>query len=87
MVKKVLIAKFRLKLKKVGKTTRPFWYDLNVFLSLSQIILLSISYVSDFWFHIFYIFSLKMWSTACEYFCFLRYVFRVLWWEIHLFHF
>ena len=24
-----LIAKFRLKLKKVGKTTRPFWYDLN----------------------------------------------------------
>ena len=25
----LLIAKFRLKLKKVGKTTRPFWYDLN----------------------------------------------------------
>ena len=25
----VLIAKFRLKLKKVGKTTRPFMYDLN----------------------------------------------------------
>ena len=25
----VLIAKFRLKLKKVGKTTRPFGYDLN----------------------------------------------------------
>ena len=24
-----LIAKFRLKLKKVRKTTRPFWYDLN----------------------------------------------------------
>ena len=24
-----LIAKFRLKLKKVGKTTRPFSYDLN----------------------------------------------------------
>ena len=24
-----LIAKFRLKLKKVGKTTRSFWYDLN----------------------------------------------------------
>ena len=24
-----LIAKFRLKLEKVGKTTRPFWYDLN----------------------------------------------------------
>ena len=24
-----MIAKFRLKLKKVGKTTRPFWYDLN----------------------------------------------------------
>ena len=27
--KKFLIAKFRLKLKKVGKTTRPFRYDLN----------------------------------------------------------
>ena len=26
---KILIAKFRLKLKKVGKTTRPFRYDLN----------------------------------------------------------
>ena len=25
----LLIGKFRLKLKKVGKTTRPFWYDLN----------------------------------------------------------
>jgi len=25
----ILIAKFRLKLKKVGKTTRPFTYDLN----------------------------------------------------------
>ena len=25
----LLIAKFRLKLKKVGKTTRPFNYDLN----------------------------------------------------------
>ena len=24
-----LIAKSRIKLKKVGKTTRPFWYDLN----------------------------------------------------------
>ena len=24
-----LVAKFRLKLKKVGKTTRPFKYDLN----------------------------------------------------------
>ena len=24
-----LIAKFRLKLKKVGKTNRSFWYDLN----------------------------------------------------------
>ena len=24
-----LIAKFRLKLRKVGKTTRPVWYDLN----------------------------------------------------------
>ena len=27
--RKHLIAKFRLKLKKVGKTTRPFRYDLN----------------------------------------------------------
>ena len=26
---KFLIAKFRLKLKKIGKTTRPFRYDLN----------------------------------------------------------
>ena len=26
---KLLIAKFRLKLKKVGETTRPFRYDLN----------------------------------------------------------
>ena len=26
---KLLIAQFRLKLKKVGKTTRPFRYDLN----------------------------------------------------------
>ena len=25
----ILIAKFRLKLKKVGKTTRPYQYDLN----------------------------------------------------------
>ena len=25
----LLIDKFRLKLKKVGKTARPFWYDLN----------------------------------------------------------
>ena len=24
-----LLVKFRAKLKKVGKTTRPFWYDLN----------------------------------------------------------
>ena len=23
------IAKFRLMLKKIGKTTRPFWYDVN----------------------------------------------------------
>ena len=27
----LLIARFRLKLKKVGKTTRPFRYDLNQF--------------------------------------------------------
>ena len=26
---KILIAKFRLKIKTVGKTTRPFMYDLN----------------------------------------------------------
>ena len=25
----LLIAKFSLKLNKVGKTTKPFWYDLN----------------------------------------------------------
>ena len=25
----LLIAKFRIKLKKVGETTKPFWYDLN----------------------------------------------------------
>ena len=25
----LFIAKFRLKLKKVGKISRPFWYDLN----------------------------------------------------------
>ena len=25
----LLIAKFRLKLKKIGKTTRPFRYDIN----------------------------------------------------------
>ena len=29
MAHELLIAKFRLKLKKVGKTTRPFIYDLN----------------------------------------------------------
>ena len=28
-IMKLLIAKFRLNLKKVGKITRPFWYDLN----------------------------------------------------------
>ena len=28
-VHELFIAKFRLKLKKVGKTTRPFDYDLN----------------------------------------------------------
>ena len=27
--RELLIAKFRLKMKKVGKTTRPFRYDLN----------------------------------------------------------
>ena len=30
------IAKFRLKLKKVGKTTRPFRYDLNQILMIIQ---------------------------------------------------
>ena len=29
IMKSFLIAKFRLKLKKVGKTSRPFRYDLN----------------------------------------------------------
>ena len=32
-----LIAKFGLKLKKVGKTTRTFWYDLNRFKGLDLI--------------------------------------------------
>ena len=31
----LLIAKFRLKLKKVGKTTKPFRYDLNQIPSLT----------------------------------------------------
>ena len=31
-----LIAKFRLKLKKIGKTTRPFRYDLNQTLMIIQ---------------------------------------------------
>ena len=31
-----LIAKFRLKLKKVGKTTRPFRYELNQSLTIIQ---------------------------------------------------
>ena len=33
---KLLIVKFRLKLKKVGKTTRPFIYDLNQSLMIIQ---------------------------------------------------
>ena len=33
----LLITKFRLKLKKVGKTTRPFRYDLNQILVLPYI--------------------------------------------------
>ena len=33
----LFIAKFRLKLKKVGKTTRPFRYDLNRFKGLDLI--------------------------------------------------
>ena len=32
----LLINKFRLKLKKVGKTPRPFRYDLNQFLMIIQ---------------------------------------------------
>ena len=32
VVHEFLIAKFRLKLKKVGKATRPFRHDLNKFL-------------------------------------------------------
>ena len=35
-IKKTLTAKFRLKLKKVGKTTRPFRYDLNQPLKIMQ---------------------------------------------------
>ena len=31
--RELLIAKFRLKLKKVGKTTRPFTYDINQILN------------------------------------------------------
>ena len=34
--RELLIAKFRLKLKKVGKTTRPFRYDLNQSLMIIQ---------------------------------------------------
>ena len=33
---KLLLAKFRLKLKKVGKTTRPFMYDLIKSLMIIQ---------------------------------------------------
>ena len=33
---KLLIAKFRLNLKKVGKTTRPFMYGLNQFIMIRQ---------------------------------------------------
>ena len=34
----LLIVKFRLKLKKVGKTTRPFRYDLNqILLTVKQL--------------------------------------------------
>ena len=32
----LLIAKFRLKLKKIGKTIRPFKYDLNQILTVIQ---------------------------------------------------
>ena len=35
-VAQILIAKFRLKLKKVRKTTRPFRYDLNQTLTIIQ---------------------------------------------------
>ena len=34
----LLIAKFRLKLKKVGKITRPFRYDLNQMTNLDSIL-------------------------------------------------
>ena len=34
--RELLIAKFRLKLKKVGKTTRPFRYDLHQILIIIQ---------------------------------------------------
>ena len=41
----LLIAKFRLKLKKIGKTTRPFRYDLNlVFLQQHIEVLVSLPY-------------------------------------------
>ena len=41
----LLIAKFRLKLKKVGKTTRPFRYDLNlIFLQHHIEVLVSLHY-------------------------------------------
>ena len=33
----LLIAKFRFKLKKVGKTTRPFRYDLNQIIIVTNI--------------------------------------------------
>ena len=33
LARELLIAKFRLKLKKVGKTTRPFMYDLTQILN------------------------------------------------------
>ena len=33
----LLIAKFRLKVKKVGKTTRPFRYDLNQILYSNRV--------------------------------------------------
>ena len=35
-VPELLIAKFRFKLKKVGKATRPFRYDLNQSLTIIQ---------------------------------------------------
>ena len=50
----LLIAKFRLKLKKVGKTTRPFMYDLNQIpydytVEVRNRLLISRRFIANFW--------------------------------------